>query len=174
MALLLEGPGSGEILYEDPSDGYGAPLVGNTGDFVNYHILRPLGIPRSALLIGNTIRCRPRMNEYPTGKLRVEAESACRHWDDKLIEFDPNWIIHTYHPSAIFKKPQVVEFVKRAMKDAWAMRKTHRPLVTMGVKAMNLTEPWLKGGLKKWQRTYGDWDYSSVSQQYQSDKPPST
>ena len=159
MALLLEDPNSGDILHEDPSDGYGAPLVGKTGQFFDYSILYALGIPRSSLLICSTIRCRPKMNVYPTGKFRVGAEEACRQWDGDLIRFDPNWIIHTYHPKDIFKKPQLVEYVKEAMKKAWSMRKEFRPLVTMGAKPMNLTEPWLRGGLKKWQRSYGEWSY---------------
>lgn len=156
MALLLEGPGSGEILFEHPDDGYGAPLVGPTGEMFNYRILRPLGIPRSALLIGNTIRCRPPMNEYPTGPMRTKAETACRHWDDAILDYNPNWFIPTYHPSAIFQKPQFEEFVKESMKRAWEEShvKGQRPMVLMGLKAMNLVAPYLKGGMKKWQRGY--------------------
>jgi len=157
IAVLAEAPGASETLDSGGEDGYGRPLVGYTGRFWETKVLLPLDLRREDILICNTIRCRPPRNSYPTGELRKQAESACRHWDGKLDEFNPDIFIVTFHPAAClpFRTPQFFPFLVRAHELAKKfMEEGRRPLILMGDKAMNLKAPWLEGGVKRWERHF--------------------
>ena len=153
IALWLEAPGAGEVADTQGSMGYGRPLVGPTGRFFDWQVLSKVGLKREHLLIGNTLRCRPPRNEYPTGKTRHAAEEFCRQYDQRIREFNPTILYLTYHPSVCFRSPQLVKFVRATMKKAkrTALLEGERPLVLMGDKAFQLWLSHLKGGLRRWQ-----------------------
>lgn len=157
IGVLLEAPGKSEIDF----DSYGRPLVGKTWYFVKYNILEPLGIKREDLFLANTIRCNPPGNNYPIGKMAQEAREKCRHWDDKLNSFGEDLYIVTWHPAAIFRTPPLVKFVMRSFQLAQQrVAEGRRPLLLCGDKAVSLKMPWLKGGVKRWQRS--EWEVASV------------
>ena len=156
-AAIAEGPGAQETLDTRGPDGYGRPLIGPTGQFWEREVLWPLGLRREDFIIGNSLHCRPPRNEYPTGKLRKDAEEACRHWDDKINEFNPDIYIVTFHPAAClsYRSPQFLQFLIKAHQMAKKFAaEGRRPCLLLGQKAMNLKAPWLRGGVKKWNRHF--------------------
>lgn len=70
VLLVGEGPGENEDLT-------GKPFVGRAGSILD-RILIQAGIPREAVLITNTVKCRPPGNRDPT----AEEMAACRRFLD--------------------------------------------------------------------------------------------
>lgn len=149
--LLAEAPGKSEVEFSG-RDGYGVPLIGAAGRLLDE--LLPEGVRRSDLAISNILRCRPPGNVYPDGAVRRDAESECRQYDT-LQAWAPTVKGLTWHPSAVFRTPQIKPFIRRALADAWSLAlEGERPLLCLGLVAGAQQFPWLSGELKRWQ---GGW-----------------
>lgn len=107
--------------------------------------------------------CRPSsMNEYPIGKLRVEAERHCRLYDDQLVKFRPDLFLVTIHPAMLLRSSAMTRLVQRDVRRAFEFAaKGYRPCLLMGDKAMNLVAPWLKDGVKRWRGHWWEQDWST-------------
>lgn len=73
ILLVGEGPGQSE-------DEQGVPFVGRAGQLLD-DMLEMIGLDRTKVYIGNTVKCRPPQNRDP---LNVEM-AACRGWLDRQI-----------------------------------------------------------------------------------------
>jgi len=73
VLLVGEGPGQSE-------DEQGVPFVGRAGQLLD-DMLKMIGLDRTKVYIGNTVKCRPPQNRDP---LNVEM-AACRGWLDRQI-----------------------------------------------------------------------------------------
>ncbi|MDD2626836.1 MAG: uracil-DNA glycosylase [Candidatus Methanomethylophilus sp.] len=73
VALVGEAPGENEDLQ-------GTPFVGRAGQILN-KILEEIGLPRSQILITNTVKCRPPVNRIPM----PEEMAACRPFLDSEL-----------------------------------------------------------------------------------------
>lgn len=71
--LVGEGPGQSE-------DEQGVPFVGRAGQLLD-DMLEMIGLDRTKVYIGNTVKCRPPQNRDP---LNVEM-AACRGWLDRQM-----------------------------------------------------------------------------------------
>ncbi len=152
IAAWLEAAGENEIAER-------RPLWGKAGKFAFYRLFGEAGLKREDVLICNTLRCRPfgqngetkNGNKYPIGRLRQEAEKACRQYDAGIRDWNPDAFIITMHPSGLLHTPMIMRLVqshvKHAVKLAHAGR---RPLIIFGDKAKELLAPQLDGGLKRW------------------------
>jgi uracil-DNA glycosylase len=154
IAIVLEAPGQEEALNNQP-------LIGRAGRFWQKALIESLGYSRSDVLICNSLRCHPPKNQYPTGKLRKEAEKHCRHWDSSLVQFNPTIFLVTLHPAALLRTPNLTLLVLADLKKAFTLSQTERPCVLMGDKAMSVFAPFLKGGVKRWRGS--TWKNSSSS-----------
>lgn len=159
IAMVLEAPGGDEILE-------GRPLWGRAGQRWLWQLIVKNGRRREDVLICNTLRCRPRgngdrkaqLNDFPTGKLREEAERNCRQYDEKLREFAPDTFVVTLHPAMLLRSTAMTRLVKKDVGLAFELaEKGRRVAVLMGDKAMHLVAPWLKNGVKGWR---GHWWYA--------------
>ena len=74
VLLVGEGPGQSE-------DEQGVPFVGRAGQLLD-DMLEMIGLDRTKVYIGNTVKCRPPQNRDP---LNVEM-AACRGWLDRQIK----------------------------------------------------------------------------------------
>jgi hypothetical protein len=165
IAVMLEAPGETEI--EE-----GVPLSGKAGQLWCHWLLESNGYTRENCVVCNTLRCRPKgvgkakdkWNQYPTGKLRAQAEAYCRQYDDKLIAWGPDVFVATMHPAALLRTPAFVGLVQADMAKAFRLaERGYKPLVLMGDKAMGLCAPWLVGGVKAWR---GHWWFGSLFRRY--------
>lgn len=71
--------------------------------------------------------------------------------------FGPTIVGVTWHPSFVLpakqKVPQAQEHVRRALESAFELAELgERPVLCLGEKAFHKMAPWLRGGVKKWQR----------------------
>lgn len=156
VAMLLEAPGEDEAVMS-------RPLVGRAGQAWLRRLIYKNGYKREDVLIANCLRCRPSsMNEYPIGKLRVEAERHCRLYDDQLVKFRPNLFLVTIHPAMLLRSSAMTRLVQRDVRRAFEFAaKGYRPCLLMGDKAMNLVAPWLKDGVKRWRGHWWEQDWST-------------
>ena len=166
IAVLLEAAGRDEAIE-------GRPLVGKAGQLWMWELVGKLGYKRANVLISNTLRCRPPDNKYPTGKMRVGAEIACRQYDRisacdgqrrqrGIADWNPNLFLITFHPAAILRTRALMRLVRRDMQKAFEFAaQGYRPCVLMGDKALSLIAPWTwgKGGVKAWRSHFweGQW-----------------
>lgn len=98
--------------------------------------------------------CRPPGNNYPTGKLRKEAESFCRQYDDKLRAFNPNLFVVSLHPSALLRSSAATRLVRLDCQKAFKFAEEgYKVLLLMGDKAMGVFLPHLSG-VKRWRGSY--------------------
>lgn len=166
IAALLEAPGKDEALEC-------RPLWGKSGQLWTWELIGKLGYKRSDVLIANTIRCRPPENKYPTGQVRVGAETCCRQYDrisrrdgaqinEGIATWNPNLYIVTFHPAAILRTRALMRLVRKDMEKAFSFAEQgYRPCVIMGDKALSLLAPWTRGrgGVKAWRSHFwlGEW-----------------
>lgn len=143
IGFFAEAPGEQEVWDR-------RPLVGKTGRFFHAVILRPLGISRDNVFIGNTIRCRPPKNVFPADPRPVR---HCRQYDTSLHEFEPDLVILTYHPAAVFRNRAILPLIRAAVTKALALSWSgKRVLVCLGEHACSLFFPEMRGsgGLRTW------------------------
>lgn len=159
IAWVLEAPGGDEILE-------GRPLWGRAGQRWLWQLVVRNGYKREDVLLCSVLRCRPRgngdrkaqLNDFPTGKLREEAERNCRQYDERLKEFAPDTYVVTLHPKMLLTSAAMTRLVKKDVKLAFDLaERGRRVAVLMGDKAMHLVAPWLKNGVKGWR---GHWWYA--------------
>jgi len=135
--------------------------MGKTGKLWQKECVEAFGYEREDVLICNVLRCGQVKNQYPIGKLRIKAEEYCREWDDKLMRYDPQVSILTYHPAFTFRVPQVMKLIVAAFRVAWDLSEQgFRPIVIMGEKGIkakgleflrtNFHPP--ESSMKNWQR----------------------
>lgn len=167
IAVLLEAPGEDEILYH-------RPLWGRAGRAWLYQLVVKNGRRREDVTICNTLRCRPhgngtpkdKWNDYPKGKLRTAAEKYCRQYDDVLVSWKPDCFVVTIHPAALLRTSAFTRLVRKDVAKAFALAdKGYRPLVLMGDKAMHLSAPHLRGGVKNWR---GHWWFGELHRRYET------
>ena len=152
IALVLEAPGQTEYLQ-------GTPLVGKAGRYWLRKLIEPNGYTREDCVICNTIRCRPPDNKYPTGKMRVHAETFCRRYDTELKRFNPNFYVCSLHPSALLRSPAALRLVQADVQKAFKFaEKGYRPVVLFGEKAAKKFLG-VDVGIKKLRGDYGRWEY---------------
>lgn len=159
IALLLEAPGATEVIEN-------SPLMGRAGELMWEKIVPYAGLTRKDFLISNTIRCRPPDNKYPSSFLKRNAENNCRMYDRRLLDFDPNIFIITYHPASVFRQLVYMRLIQKDIERAKEFYdRGYRPLVLMGDKAVSLLNdtPFKvgKGGLRMWRGHYweGHWPF---------------
>ena len=147
---------------------------------------KELGISKENLIVSHVLRCAS--FEYPTGKMKVDAERVCRSWDNKsvgpgglptisggLIKWDPNLFIITFGlddclemsrsekaKSDAFHACMINDFAK-ALRFAGS---GFRPMVLMGKEPMHLfpfTRKW-QGGVKAWRGHWweGNWPFTPM------------
>lgn len=148
LAIVLKMAGKDEVIS-------GSPMTGKAGRFWEYEYLRPLGIERKDVIICNVIRCYPNGGVFPTGKMKESAIVACEHWNHLIEMFQPNLWIVTFNPASVMRTPQQGKLLKRAFELMWQkVAEGYKPVVLAGEEARELYAPWLKGQMKKWQRTH--------------------
>lgn len=80
IKLLVQGEAPGRDEIDE-----GKPFVGKSGHWLRNNILANAGVASHEIIIANTLCCLPPINRkgehYPTGKVRVDAERACRQYD---------------------------------------------------------------------------------------------
>ncbi len=82
LLVVGEAPGAAE-------DETGVPFVGRSGQLLD-RLLAEAGLPRSAVAVVNTVKCRPPDNRVPT---RVETAN-CRPWlVQQLTELAPQLVV---------------------------------------------------------------------------------
>lgn len=80
--FIGEAPGANE-------DTEGIPFCGAAGKFLD-EMLNSVGLKRSDIFIGNTVKCRPPENRDPED----EEKMACRHFlDEQIAIIDPKVIV---------------------------------------------------------------------------------
>ena len=92
MAFFLEAPGETEINMN-------TPLCGSAGHLWEYSLLSATGLNRREVFVGNTLRCRPPDNKFPTGELGSKARAHCRAYD-RLHSFAQHIRIDIDNPNA--------------------------------------------------------------------------
>jgi DNA polymerase len=75
LMIVGEGPGRDEDLQ-------GHPFVGRSGQLLNRLLLEELGLERSQVYVGNSVKCRPPGNRDPL----PDEIAACRPWLDAQLE----------------------------------------------------------------------------------------
>lgn len=155
IGFFLEAPGGDEILESKP-------LVGKAGRYWSHHFIEPFGLTRSDVAIFNSIRCKPPMLQFPTGRIKDHVLEVCRQYDNAhgegwelkpggLLNFAPNAFVVALHPAALLRSSAPMKLVKAAVgRGVKLLKLGYRPLVCMGDKPMSVVAPWLKGGVKKW------------------------
>jgi hypothetical protein len=81
----------------------GVPLVGKTGAFWSWRVLKPMGIDPHSLFRDNTLRCWPPKrgdSNYPIGEERLQAEKCCRQYD-RFDLFSPDLAVVAFHPASL-------------------------------------------------------------------------
>jgi hypothetical protein len=132
--------------------------------------IEPLGLTKEDLVITYVIRCLPpwskklKGREYPTGKMRENAESVCRRFDrlkglrGELVsggieEWNPDLFIFSFDPQDIIRIPAYHRLIQRCFDKAYHYYNLgYRPCVLLGEESVNLQAPFVKthGGLKNW------------------------
>jgi hypothetical protein len=160
LGLLLSTPVSDDVVE-------GRPWAGRGGFALERKFLAPFGLALKDVFVGHVLRCQPRDRhfgkpQYPTAKLRRDAELTCRQHDDRsfggpvlrtegLKTWNPDYFVITFHPSETILVPALSVLLLRDMEKAVKKaRAGHRVMVLMGKEAKELVAPWLDGPIKSW------------------------
>jgi len=151
-AFLAEAGGEDEIITKQP-------LTGGTGRFF-FYICEKLGLPRAKVLLANVLSCHPPSNNYPTGKMRAEAERHCRHYDHLqnmaqvpggIAAYPADVAIMSVHPALVIRSPNLQPVFEKTMeKVVRFIGRGYHPLVILGDKAKEIVYPELYEGITKW------------------------
>ncbi len=180
-AVVLESPGIQEISYRaNPEEvairrrdypemderwlKLGVPIVGPTGNALEWWVWPRLGIKREDCYIDNTIRClAPKGKngeQYPKGEERKAAELHCRQYD-RIGKFAPDTAVVSIHPASILREitplPLLVKDFEK-VRDFTAQGR--RVLTLLGGKAAHAYLRYASN-VTRWRGTYqafgGDW-----------------
>lgn len=106
-AVPGEGNSDAEIMFVGEAPGYwedvkGRPFVGAAGKFLDA-LLAEMGVSRSAVFIGNVLKCRPPGNREPTS---AEIEACTPYLDRQITAIKPKIIVTlgSYSTAYIFSK----------------------------------------------------------------------
>lgn len=159
FTILLDAPSGDDILY-------GRPLSGKRGDFLEWRLLKPLGLTKADVAVSHVIRCKPGFKAYPTGKWRHAAEEHCRVFDDcagrdrstpGLKSWNQDMFVITLDPFMLLQTPAPTLFILAHLEKAMRfVARGRRPIVCMGSVPMNHIAPHLHGGVKRWSGHWSD------------------
>ncbi len=155
VAFVLDMPTAADVRER-------APFSGAEGRAWTEQFITHAGYTRQDVLFSTCLRCRQANDKfgqavYPRGPNRRLAEINCRHYDTKLLAYDPNLFIVTVHPRGIRLVNCYLRQIQRDVAKAFRFAiQGYRPAVLFGEGVVELYYPWIKnsGGLKNWR---GHW-----------------
>lgn len=173
LALILARPES-----DDATDG--AVLSSGYGRFFYAAFMKPLGLNAGDVLVSHVLRCHKR--QFPTGRDKITACRACRHWDGARASYDdnkPEFVnksIEDWNPNIYLATFDIKDMLSTGAYQALGladMRKAlrfaaegHRPAVIFGSEALFTIAPWLdgSGGIKNWRGHWwqGSWKWQTT------------
>lgn len=161
LAIMLPYPNKDSAIENQP-------LSGGFGAWFLKEFIYPHGLKMDDLLVTHTLRCTPpwkKTGAYPTGKLKVHCEAACRHWDSAIKEWGPNMYVITIDPSDIFNLTAYYRQFKRTVEKALKfVDMGYKPVLLCGNEPAHLLFQTLEGngGAKGWLGHFGEiegWPY---------------
>lgn len=126
----------------------GSALVGMSWLLTRSWLLDKFGLERKDLYITNVLRCFPPKaksdQHYPTGKVREQAEEACRHWDqlETFIKSAPKKeviAVVSMHPAALAREATPLRLVLENFRKVKAhLDRGGKAIILLGGKAVKL------------------------------------